>query len=93
MTPRRLWIQKVPTQVSLQKKLKKYLNYVIHILIICDQLQECDVVILFTSGTKDDVLMWLLGRLRAGSLGLVVNVRQHASSDCYGFYITAPFQM
>ncbi|XP_034940351.1 anoctamin-8 isoform X2 [Chelonus insularis] len=66
MTPRRLWIQKVPTQ-------------------------ECDVVVMFPSGANDETLMWLLGRLRAGTPGLVVHVRHHASSDSYGFYLTAPF--
>ncbi|XP_066590008.1 anoctamin-10 isoform X2 [Prorops nasuta] len=66
MTPRRLWIQKVPTQ-------------------------ECDVVMMFPSGASDETLMWLLGRLRSGTPGLVVHVRQHASSDSYGFYLTAPF--
>ncbi|XP_074094463.1 anoctamin 8 white walker isoform X2 [Cotesia typhae] len=66
MTPRRLWIQKVPTQ-------------------------ECDVVILFPNGANDEILMWLLGRLRAGTPGLVVHVRHHTSSDSYGFYLTAPF--
>ncbi|XP_014238165.1 anoctamin-8 isoform X3 [Trichogramma pretiosum] len=66
MTPRRLWIQKVPTQ-------------------------ECDVVMMFPSGSNEETLMWLLGRLRAGSPGLVVHVRHHASSDSYGFYLTAPF--
>ncbi|XP_057333098.1 anoctamin-8 isoform X3 [Microplitis mediator] len=66
MTPRRLWIQKVPTQ-------------------------ECDVVMLFPNGANDEILMWLLGRLRAGNPGLVVHVRHHTSSDSYGFYLTAPF--
>ncbi|RLU27524.1 hypothetical protein DMN91_001328 [Ooceraea biroi] len=66
MTPRRLWIQKVPTQ-------------------------ECDVVMMFPSGANDETLMWLLGRLRAGTPGLIVHVRHHTSSDSYGFYITAPF--
>ncbi|XP_043472779.1 anoctamin-8 isoform X2 [Leptopilina heterotoma] len=66
MTPRRLWIQKVPTQ-------------------------ECDVVIMFPSGASDETLTWLLGRLRTGSPGLVVHVRHLASSDSYGFYLTAPF--
>ncbi|XP_058790313.1 anoctamin-8 isoform X4 [Phymastichus coffea] len=66
MTPRRLWIQKVPTQ-------------------------ECDVVMAFPSGSSDDTLMWLLQRLRAGTPGLVVHVRHHASSDSYGFYLTAPY--
>ncbi|KZC04885.1 Anoctamin-8 [Dufourea novaeangliae] len=68
MTPRRLWIQKVPTQ-------------------------ECDVVMMFPSGASDETLMWLLGRLRAGTPGLVVHVRHHASSDSYGFYLTAPFSV
>ncbi|XP_031826677.1 anoctamin 8 white walker isoform X2 [Nomia melanderi] len=68
MTPRRLWIQKVPTQ-------------------------ECDVVVMFPSGASDETLMWLLGRLRAGTPGLVVHVRHHASSDSYGFYLTAPFSV
>ncbi|XP_050481216.1 anoctamin-8-like isoform X8 [Bombus huntii] len=68
MTPRRLWIQKVPTQ-------------------------ECDVVMMFPSGASDETLMWLLGRLRAGTPGLVVHVRHHTSSDTYGFYLTAPFSV
>ncbi|XP_076764027.1 anoctamin 8 white walker isoform X2 [Xylocopa sonorina] len=68
MTPRRLWIQKVPTQ-------------------------ECDVVMMFPSGASDETLMWLLGRLRAGTPGLVVHVRHHTSSDSYGFYLTAPFSV
>ncbi|XP_017885925.1 anoctamin-8-like isoform X2 [Ceratina calcarata] len=68
MTPRRLWLQKVPTQ-------------------------ECDVVMMFPSGASDETLMWLLGRLRAGTPGLVVHVRHHASSDSYSFYLTAPFSV
>ncbi|KAF4530758.1 hypothetical protein B566_EDAN007980 [Ephemera danica] len=64
MTPRRLWIQSVPTQ-------------------------DCDVVLMFPSGAQDVTLMWLLARLRSGSPGLVVHVRHHSSSDCYGFYLTA----
>ncbi|XP_046821754.1 anoctamin-8 isoform X1 [Vespa crabro] len=68
MTPRRLWIQKVPTQ-------------------------KCDVVMMFPNGASDETLMWLLGRLRAGTPGLVVHVRHHASSDSYGFYLTAPFSV
>lgn len=55
--------------------------------------QECDVVVMFPSGTSDETLMWLLGRLRAGTPGLVVHVRHHASSDSYGFYLTAPFSV
>ncbi|XP_047117535.1 anoctamin-8 [Schistocerca piceifrons] len=66
MTPRRLWIQTIPTQ-------------------------ECDVVLMFPPGAQDFTLMWLLSRLRAGTPGLVVHVRHHASSDSYGFYLTAPF--
>ncbi|KAK2578147.1 hypothetical protein KPH14_001345 [Odynerus spinipes] len=68
MTPRRLWIQKVPTQ-------------------------KCDVVMMFPNGASDETLMWLLGRLRAGTPGLVVHVRHHASTDSYGFYLTAPFSV
>lgn len=68
MTPRRLWIQTIPTQ-------------------------ECDVVLMFPSGAQDFTLMWLLNRLRAGTPGLVVHVRHHASSDSYGFYLTAPFNV
>ncbi|KAJ8678448.1 hypothetical protein QAD02_014235, partial [Eretmocerus hayati] len=66
MTPRRLWIQKIPTQ-------------------------ECDVVMMFPNKSSEDTLMWLLGRLRLGTPGLVVHVRHHASSDTFGFYLTAPF--
>lgn len=68
MTPRRLWIQTVPTH-------------------------ECDVVVMFPNSTQDTNLMWLLERLRAGTPGLVVHVRHHASSDSYGFYLTAPFSV
>lgn len=56
-------------------------------------LQECDVVLMFPSGAQDFTLMWLLSRLRAGTPGLVVHVRHHASSDSYGFYLTAPFNV
>ncbi|KAK1125392.1 hypothetical protein K0M31_005761 [Melipona bicolor] len=48
---------------------------------------------MFPSGASDETLMWLLGRLRAGTPGLVVHVRHHASSDTYGFYLTAPFNV
>ncbi|XP_017753327.1 PREDICTED: anoctamin-8 isoform X3 [Eufriesea mexicana] len=48
---------------------------------------------MFPSGASDETLMWLLGRLRAGTPGLVVHVRHHASSDSYGFYLTAPFSV
>ncbi|XP_054289963.1 anoctamin-8-like isoform X2 [Macrosteles quadrilineatus] len=68
MTPRRLWIQTIPTH-------------------------ECDVVLMFPSGAQDFTLMWLLSRLRAGTPGLVVHVRHHSSSDSYGFYLTAPFNV
>ncbi|XP_014250466.1 anoctamin-8 [Cimex lectularius] len=68
MTPRKLWIQTVPTR-------------------------ECDVVIMFPNGAQDNTLMWLLSRLRAGTPGLVVHVRHHASSHSYGFYLTAPFNV
>lgn len=60
-------------------------------VMICSVLQECDVVLMFPSGAQDFTLMWLLSRLRAGTPGLVVHVRHHASSDSYGFYLTAPF--
>lgn len=68
MTPRRLWIQTIPTQ-------------------------ECDVVLMFPPGAQDFTLMWLLSRLRAGTPGLVVHVRHHTSSDSYGFYLTAPYNV
>ncbi|KAK0174148.1 hypothetical protein PV328_007257 [Microctonus aethiopoides] len=53
--------------------------------------ETLDKVMMFPNGAKDETLMWLLGRLRAGTPGLVVHVRHHTSSDCYGFYLTAPF--
>ncbi|XP_059479643.1 anoctamin-8 isoform X1 [Neocloeon triangulifer] len=64
MTPRRLWLQSVPTQ-------------------------DCDMVMTFPSGASDVTLMWLLQRLRSSTPGLVVHVRHHASTDRYGFYLTA----
>lgn len=33
--------------------------------------------------------MWLLQRLRSATPGLVVHVRHHASTDSYGFYLSA----
>ncbi|XP_065335769.1 anoctamin-8 isoform X2 [Cloeon dipterum] len=64
MTPRRLWLQSVPTQ-------------------------DCDVVMTFPPGASDITLMWLLQRLRSSTPGLVVHVKHHASTDRYGFYLTA----
>lgn len=48
---------------------------------------------MFPPGTADSTLMWLLSRLRAGTPGLVAHVRHHSSSDSYGFYLTAPFNV
>ncbi|CAG2053476.1 unnamed protein product [Timema podura] len=48
---------------------------------------------MFPPGAQDFTLMWLLSRLRAGTPGLVVHVRHHASSDSYGYYLTAPFNV
>ncbi|CAH0383350.1 unnamed protein product [Bemisia tabaci] len=66
MTPRRLWIQTVPTQ-------------------------ECDVVIILPPHSEDAVLMWLLTKLRAPSLGLIVHVKLHSSTESYSLYLTAPY--
>ncbi|XP_046398736.1 anoctamin-8 [Ischnura elegans] len=55
--------------------------------------QDSDVVLTFPPGVDDSTLMWLISRLKVGASGLVVHVRHHASSDCYGFYITAPYNV
>ncbi|KAG8229744.1 hypothetical protein J437_LFUL007919 [Ladona fulva] len=55
--------------------------------------QDSDVVLTFPPGVEDSTLMWLISRLKTGTPGLVVHVRHHASSDCYGFYITAPYSV
>ncbi|XP_071448852.1 anoctamin-10 [Hetaerina americana] len=55
--------------------------------------QDSDVVLTFPPGVEDSTLMWLISRLKVGASGLVVHVRHHASSDCYGFYITAPYNV
>lgn len=67
MTPRRLWLNKIPTQ--------------------------CDVVIEFPEDAPDNVLRWLLGRLRGPhpeGLGLLTHVRAHESTKRHAFYISAP---
>lgn len=51
---------------------------------------NCDVVMVFSSGTQDSILLWLLSRLRQ-SPGLTVHVRHHASTQSSAFYLTAPF--
>jgi anoctamin-8 len=51
--------------------------------------QDCDVVVTFPAGASDVTLMWLLQRLRSATPGLVVHVRHHASTDSYGFYLSA----
>lgn len=53
---------------------------------------NCDVVIVFPTGIKDSVLLWLLSKLKQ-SPGLTVHVRHHASTQSSAFYITAPFTM
>lgn len=70
MTPRRLWLNKIPTQ--------------------------CDVVIEFPEDAPDDVLRWLLGRIRGPlpeNLGLSTHVRAHESTKRTAFYISAPNSM
>jgi len=54
--------------------------------------QNCDVLVTFASSIKDDVLMWVLARLRARVPELSVHVRYHSSTGIYGFYLTASFE-
>ncbi|KAB0803967.1 hypothetical protein PPYR_00937 [Photinus pyralis] len=53
---------------------------------------NCDVVVVFPTGTQDSILLWLLSRLRQSS-GLTVHVRHHASTQSSAFYLTAPFTL
>jgi len=53
---------------------------------------NCDVLVTFASTTKDDVLMWVLARLRARVPELSVHVRHHGNAGIYGFYLTASFE-
>ena len=52
---------------------------------------NCDVLVTFQSTIEDDVLMWVLARLRARVPELSVHVRQHSNTRIYGFYLTASF--
>ncbi|XP_060807680.1 anoctamin-8 isoform X2 [Amyelois transitella] len=51
--------------------------------------QHTDVVLIFPKGLPDGMLLWLLQKLRGSRPRLRVCVRQHASSQCGAFYITA----
>ncbi|XP_037877101.1 anoctamin-8 isoform X3 [Bombyx mori] len=51
--------------------------------------QQTDVVLIFPKGLPDSMLLWLLQKLRGSRPRLRVCVRQHASSQCSAFYITA----
>ncbi|XP_052758038.1 LOW QUALITY PROTEIN: anoctamin-8-like [Galleria mellonella] len=51
--------------------------------------QHTDVVLIFPKGLPDSMLLWLLQKLRGSRPRLRVCVRQHASSQCSAFYITA----
>lgn len=101
MTPRRLWIQTVPTQVCERFNSMDHLQQIFtawylnkaNTRFTSSFVQECDVVLMFPPGTSDSTLMWLLSRLRAGTPGLVAHVRHHSSSDSYGFYLTAPYNV
>ncbi|CAG4995127.1 unnamed protein product [Parnassius apollo] len=50
---------------------------------------QTDVVLIFPKGLPDSMLLWLLQKLRGSRPRLRVCVRQHASSQCSAFYITA----
>lgn len=51
--------------------------------------QHTDVVLTFPKAIPDSMLLWLLQKLRGSRPRLQVCVRQHASSQCSAFYITA----
>jgi len=54
--------------------------------------ENCDVLVTFPSALEDDVLMWVLARLRARVPELSVHVRHHIGTGIYGFYLTASFE-
>lgn len=54
---------------------------------------NCDVVIVFPAGAQDNILLWLLSKLRLTSPSLRVHVRHHVSTQSTAFYLTAPFQV
>ncbi|KAL4713746.1 hypothetical protein ACJJTC_004277, partial [Scirpophaga incertulas] len=51
--------------------------------------QQTDVVLIFPKGLPDSMLLWLLQKLRGSRPRLRVCVRQHATTQCSAFYITA----
>jgi len=53
---------------------------------------NCDVLVTLPSTIEDDVLIWVLARLRARVPELSVCVRDHSSTGIYGFYLTASFE-
>jgi len=54
--------------------------------------ENCDVLVTFPSTIEDNVLMWVLARLRARVPELSVHARHHSSTGIYGFYLTASFE-
>ncbi|CAH0403409.1 unnamed protein product [Chilo suppressalis] len=51
--------------------------------------QHTDVVLIFPKSLPDSMLLWLLQKLRGSRPRLRVCVRQHATTQCSAFYITA----
>ncbi|KAH9645675.1 hypothetical protein HF086_005324 [Spodoptera exigua] len=73
MHPRRLLLHSTPTQHT-------------DVVLI---FPKGTLTITFSTGLPDSMLLWLLQKLRGSRPRLRVCVRQHASSQCSAFYITA----
>ena len=54
--------------------------------------RDCDILLTFPARTDDNVLMWLLSRLRTRTPELAVHVRHHSNTGVYGFYITSSYE-
>lgn len=90
MTPKRLWLNKIPTLCDVViefpgKLLKKKIR---------ESLTENDNE--FLEHAPDEALRWLLSRIRSqppAGLGLQANVKAHESSKRTAFYISSPCNM
>ncbi|ESN98167.1 hypothetical protein HELRODRAFT_144788, partial [Helobdella robusta] len=51
--------------------------------------RNCDVLMTLPDTTNDDVIMWLVTRLRARVPELVLHLRHHNKMNEFGFYLTA----
>lgn len=102
MTPRRLWLNKIPTQCDVVIEFPGKYNYepkhsTSAALVVLPVGNGWILFLTFTTeDAPDDALRWLLNRIKANppeGLGLSAMVRAHESTKRTAFYITAPMNV